>query len=130
MYQEQLPINCPPNNTKEIEQSLFRIIKNRELFEFDFYSYYKLYPENKRYKNLCIAHALSFYLSLEDVTKAYNTAKENNKSLGNYAAELLIKKNFGTAEINRVTKHCSLWLYKDFNYKIVECIQVKSLNEN
>jgi len=130
MWKENLPNDCPPETAEEIEEKVFRIVKDEEPTPDDFKPYAKLYPNNKRYKNLCRAYAVSFFDTLENATKAFLSAKTRNRCLGKYVVEYKMSKNFGCCEYKKESGHYSIWFYSNWNFNNFDPIRIIPINEN
>jgi len=127
-----LPNNCPPPEASEPESSLtlFRILLSGERNDLAFQSYRQLFPENKRYGNLCIAYAVSMFTTLEFTFEAYRAALQRNKILGSHIARLVIQPGYGKFELNPVNGHCSCWFYDSCLFHEIECLQIIPIDEN
>lgn len=127
-----LPEKCPPIEAKQPENSLtlYRIITTEKLCEDAFLTYRQLYPENKRYRNLCVAFAVSMFTKAEFAMSAYRASIERNKILGTHLAELILKPNDGVFEINPSSGHCSFWFYESCNFAEIPCVQIIQIDEN
>jgi hypothetical protein len=130
MWKEKLPENCPPKTARELEQDVFRILQDENPTENDFIPYAKLYPNNKRYKNLCKAYAISFYDSLENTKEAYKLALKRGRRLGNYIGQFKLTVKDGLSEYDSRTGHISTWFYNSWDFKNFNCSFVTSIDEN
>lgn len=130
MWKETLPENCPPTTATELEQDVFRILQNETSTENDFTPYVKLYPDNKRYKNLCKAYAISFYDNIENAKEAYKIALTRGKTIGNYIGQFTLTPNDGKSEYTSSNGHFSTWFYNSWDFNDFDCSFVTSINEN
>lgn len=130
MWKENLPENCPPNSAIEVEKELYRISHSNPMNENDFLPYVKLYPENQRYKDLCLAYALSFYDTSENAKIAYESAKTRDKILGRFIIRLKMKSEFGKCEENTSNGHHSVWFYETWSFNNFTALSVIEINDN
>ena len=130
MWKEELPKNCPPETAEEVEDKVYRIIKETEPTEGDFFPYIKLYPRNSRYKNLCKAYAVSFFDTIENAKKAFVSAQSRNRYLGEYIAEYNMSKDLGRCEYKKESGHYSIWFYSSWNFNNFEPATIIPVNEN
>ncbi len=101
-----------------------------KLNEDAFLTYRQLYPENKRYRNLCIAFAVSIFTSAEFAIAANQTAISRNKLLGTHLAELEIQPEHGKYELNLANGHCSFWFYESCIFERISCSKIIQIDEN
>ncbi|WP_106598582.1 hypothetical protein [Dyadobacter jiangsuensis] len=125
MWRENLPDQCPPLNACNIEETVYRITADRTLAEEDFIPIARLKPENKRYKDLCIAHAVSFFDSYDNARAAFARARERNKILGNYIVQLSVNHAHGVSEYEDESGHHSFWFYRDFTIDQLEVLDLQ-----
>ncbi len=127
-----LPDNCPPSVATEPTESLvlFRILPDQTVSENSFLTYRQLYPKNKRYINLCVAYAVSMFISEEFAFKAYKAALDRNKELGTHIAALKILPENCKLEINSITGHCSCWFFEQCDFEKIECLQIIPIHGN
>ena len=127
-----LPENCPPNTAHQAQKELrlFRILHSDVLNTDSFLTYQQLYPENKRYRNLCVAFAVSMFTSVEYAVAAYRASVERNKVLGTHMAELILQPSDGVFEVNPNTGHCSFWFYESCTFAEISCVQIIQIDEN
>ena len=127
-----LPENCPPIEAKQPENSitLFRILPENGLNADGFLTYRQLYPENKRYRNLCIAFAVSMFTSAEFAIAANQAAISRNKLLGTHLAELEIQPEHSKYELNPTNGHCSFWFYESCIFERISCFKIIQIDEN
>lgn len=130
MWKEKLPINCPPSSAKELAFEAYRILKSEEPEETDFLPYVYLHPENKRYKTLCQAYAISSFDSKENAIKAWKSALKRGKKIGTHIAKVEISSTDGKSEYNPKNGHFSTWLYESKNYDTLECANIKIIDAN
>lgn len=133
MYKNSpLPESCPPPEASEPEfpMSFFRIIFGGEINSDSFQPYIQLYPENKRYRNLCIAYAVSMFSTLEFTMAAFRETLKRNKILGDHVAELKILPEHGKFDLNPMNGHYSFWFYETCVFDQIECIQIIPIHEN
>jgi hypothetical protein len=130
MWKETLPENCPPETARGLEQDVFRILQNEIPTANDFIPYAKLYPNNKRYKNLCKAYAISFYDNLENTKEAYKFALKRGKIIGKYIGKFKLTVKDGLSEYDSRNGHISTWFYKSWDFNNFNCSFVTSINEN
>lgn len=130
MWKEVLPENCPPATATEISQDVFRILQDENSTENDFIPYSKLHPDNKRYKTLCKAHAISFYDNLENAKEAYKMALTRNKTIGNYIGKFTLSTTDGKSEYTQSNGHFSTWFYNSWDFNNFNCSFTTSINEN
>jgi hypothetical protein len=117
MYKEFLPIKCPPTAAKESNIEVFRIVKTKIPTEDDFVCYSNLYPNNLRYKSLCIAYAISFYDSFKNAKIAWEEAVERGNNIGDFIAQYALVESDGKNEYKVKTGHYSTWLYNSWDIK-------------
>lgn len=129
MFLKELPKNCPPKDAFSSEKILFRIFIEREFSKNEFIPYVDLYPENRRYKQLCIAYSLSFYNDYDNAKNAYYDALERNKKLGNFIAKLRINANLGKFFTND-SKHYNFWIYDDELISEIEFMEIQEIEIN
>ena len=115
MWKEKLPNNCPPNDTFEMNRTVYRFLKGIQPQDEDFLPYVWLYPDNPRYRNICKAYALSSFDTKENALKSRNNSKRK-KNIGNYICEVSITEEVGKNVFNNNTGHFSTWLYNSWNY--------------
>jgi|ERR1035437_1747025 hypothetical protein len=126
MFTSELPNNCPPKEAFSSEKVLFRIFIDGEISEKEFIPYVVLYPDNKRYKKLCIAYSLSFYNDFNNAKNAYNDALKRNKKLGKFIAKLKINKKLGKF-FTKDGKHYSFWIYNYRSISEIECLEMSEI---
>lgn len=127
MWKEELPKNCPPKEAFEMKQTVFRLLKDKQPKESDFYSFIKLNPNNHRYKNVCKAYAISSFNTKENVIKA---KKKSNRDIGNYVCEMTITIEVGKNIFSRKTGHFSTWIYSSWEYSNFAINNIEKINEN
>ena len=127
-----LPLDCPPSDALETTAptTFYRLVFGTEINEQAFQSYVQLYPENRRYRNLCVAFAVSLFSSFDFTLAAHREALQRNKILGDHIAELKILPEYGKFDLNPVTGHCSFWFYESCDFNQIECTQIIQLHEN
>jgi len=124
MYKELLPNNCPPCDASEQDIILFRAFYNSDSNDLaNYLSYAQLHTENEKYKNVCRAHGLSFFDTME-------TALLKTKKLDvHFIAKIQIKKDFGKLYLtNKNDGHYTLWLYNTFSSTNVKCLEINEIN--
>jgi len=129
MWKENLPINCPPLNAKEIKTEVFRIIKDEVPTEHDFAPYSKLYPDNPRYNSLCKAYAVSFYDSFQNAKIALEDALDRGNNIGSFIGQYEINENDGINEYKSNTGHYSTWFYKSWDFQKFNPSSIIQINE-
>jgi hypothetical protein len=129
MYKETLPRNCPPENAVENEMViLYRIFHGNKLDTNEFIPYNRLYPDNKRFQQMCDAFAISFYTDYDCAWNKYQEILSKGKKMGNFIAKLEIKAKSGKLKINSHTGHCNFWFYDCFDiYNDVKCLEITQL---
>lgn len=127
-----LPEDCPPIEAIQPESALkfFRILPTETLGEHAFLSYRQLYPENKRYRNLCIAFAVSMFTSKDNAIATYRASMIRNKVLGTHLAELVLQPEHGKYELNPMNGHCSFWFYESCIFEQISCVKIIRIDEN
>ncbi|GLU45001.1 hypothetical protein [Allomuricauda sp. NBRC 101325] len=130
MWKEKLPINCPPKNAVELDTIAFRILENQEPEESDFLPYVHLKPDNKRYKSLCEAYALSSFDSVKNAVEAWKKALARGRNIGNYIAQIQIESNDGRNVHNKKSGHISTWLYDTRTSNQFKCDLILVIDEN
>ena len=127
-----LPTDCPPLDAAEPSQPtrFYRLVFGEEINEQSFRSYAELYPENRRYRNLCAAFAVSLFSSLEFTVAAHREALLRNKILGDHVAALNILPKHGKFDLNPLTGHCSFWFYESCDFNQIECTQIIPIDAN
>ena len=130
MWREELPKNCPPKTATELNQDVFRILENDISTSDDFTPYVKLYPDNKRYKSLCKAHAISFYDNVENAKDAYKIALKRGRTIGHYIGKFALATTDGKSEYTSTNGHYSTWFYASWDFKNFYCSFVTSINDN
>ena len=127
-----LPADCPPLEAVEpIEPTLFyRLVFGDKINEQSFQSYVQIYPENKRYRNLCVAYSVSLFSSLDFTMAAHREALLRNKILGDHVAALKMRPEHGKFDLNPVTGHCSFWFYESCDFTKIECTQIIPIDAN
>ena len=127
MWKEELPENCPPEEAFEMKQTVFRLLKDKEPQESDFYSFIKLNPDNNRYKNLCKAYAISSFNTKENVLIAKKKSKRN---IGNYVCEMEITKEVGKNDFTVKSGHFSTWIYSSWEYTNFAINNIEKIDED
>ncbi|MGN6647361.1 MAG: hypothetical protein ACTHJT_12620 [Cytophaga sp.] len=132
MFRETLPTNktCPPLTAIEKDIILFRIFQENVISEDEFRPHTKLYPNNPQYKKQCVAHAVSLYKTYDQALAKYKEMlTEKNKKMGNFIAELVIKKQHGKIDITEKTGHCNLWIYSEAELLKIETRSIVAIEE-
>ncbi|MEN8218163.1 MAG: hypothetical protein ABFS56_17690 [Pseudomonadota bacterium] len=129
MYKEKLPKNCPPKSAVENDiVILYRIFQGNKLDASEFIPYNRLYPDNKRFQQMCDAFAISFYTDYDCALSKYKEILGKGKKMGNFIAKLKIKQKSGKLKINCRTGHCNFGFYERFDiYNDVECLEITKL---
>ena len=129
MYKEKLPKNCPPQSAVENDTViLYRIFQGDKLEASEFMPYNRLYPDNKRFQQMCDAFAISFYTDYDYALSKYQEILSKGKKMGYFIAKLKIKQNAGKLKINSRTGHANFWFYEHFDISNhVECLEITEL---
>jgi hypothetical protein len=129
MYKEKLPKNCPPKSAVENDTVIvYRIFQGNILEEREFVPYNRLYPDNKRFQQMCEAFGISFYTNYDFALSKYEEILSKGKKMGNFIAKLKIKSKSGKIKINPRTGHCNFWFYEHFDISNdVECLEITEL---
>ncbi|KHD06953.1 hypothetical protein PN36_08505 [Candidatus Thiomargarita nelsonii] len=129
MYKEKLPKNCPPKSAVENDiVILYRIFQGNKLDASEFIPYNTLYPDNKRFQQMCDAFGISFYTNYDCALSKYKEILGKGKKMGNFIAKLKIKQKSGFIKINSHTGHCNFWFYERFDiYNDIECLEITKL---
>lgn len=131
MWKEILPDNCPIEGSKEMEENVFRILKDKDPCDEDFWVHAKKFPNNPRYKTLCAAYAVSFYNTKEKATHAINESIGRGNKIGDYIAEYTLTKDDGISKLNENSGHLNTWFYSTSQFNIFAPINViEFTNEN
>ena len=131
MWKEALPKNCPIEGSKEMEENVFRILSDKNPCDEDFWVHSKKYPNNIRYKTLCVAYAVSFYNSKEKASKAIKDSIGRGNIIGNYIAEYSLIKEDGLSTLNEHSGHLNTWFYSTSQFDIFAPLNViEFTNEN
>ena len=127
-----LPADCPPLEAVEtsVPTVFYRLVFGTEINEQAFESYIQLFPENKRYRNLCVAFGVSLFSSLDFTLDAHREAMQRNKILGDHIAELRILPEHGKFDFNPLTGHCSFWFYETCDFNKIEYTQIIPMHAN
>ena len=127
-----LPADCPPLDAAEpSEPTLFyRLVFGEKINERSFQPYVQLYPENKRYRNLCVAYSVSLFSTLGFTMASHREAMLRNKILGDHVAVLKILPEHGKFDLNPLTGHCSFWFYESCDFTKIECTQIIPIDAN
>ncbi len=129
MYKEKLPVNCPPKSAVENDiVILYRIFQGNRLEASEFIPYNRLYPNNKRFQQMCDAFAISFYTDYDSALNKYQEILSKGKKMGHFIAKLQIRSKSGKLKINSRTGHCNFWFYECFDiYNDIECLEIIEL---
>jgi hypothetical protein len=130
MWKEELPESCPPNSAIEIEMNVYRILKNKTPVEADFIPYSVQYKDNPRYKNLCIAYAISFFSSVDKAKAVLSNSIKNGNNIGSYIGEFYLTKQDGKSVITQTTGHINTWLFKSWDLSRFTLNNIFDANEN
>jgi hypothetical protein len=107
---------------------LYRIFQGNKLDTSELTPYNKLYPDNKRFQQMCDAFAISFYTDYDCALSKYKEILSKGKKMGNFIAKLKIKAKSAQLKINSRTGHCNFWFYACFDISNdIECIEISKL---
>lgn len=113
---ELLPLKCPPNTARVIEEMFYRLVSTIPLQIDDFFSNRKIFPTKVFNVTECQARACSVYSRIETCRnqKKYSRLKDK-KIIG-----ILFTKEYGLIDKTSGKDHYSWWVAKTFNPESIE----------